>query len=117
MEMGINTPFLHANCSYKYFNLEEAHEHLKKIGKKIVEVQLPKELCPMIFAITGRGKTAKGCITILQNLPITIISPKEIADLVAHKDDIKHRTTIYLVTINTEDCIEPRDPNAKFDRE
>jgi hypothetical protein len=31
--MGISTPFLNANCSYKYFNLEEAYAHLKKIGE------------------------------------------------------------------------------------
>ncbi len=37
MQMGISTPFLSANCSYKYFELREAYEHLRKIGEKIVE--------------------------------------------------------------------------------
>jgi alpha-aminoadipic semialdehyde synthase len=32
MQMGISTPLLNANCAYKYFNLEEAYAHLKKIG-------------------------------------------------------------------------------------
>lgn len=32
MQMGISTPLLNCNCAYKYFNLEEAYEHLKKIG-------------------------------------------------------------------------------------
>ncbi len=34
----------------------------------------------------------------------------------ATKDDPTHQNTIYVITINTEDCIEPRDPTAKFDK-
>ena len=32
----------------------------------------------MIFAITGRGRTAKGCLEVLENLPITHISPDQV---------------------------------------
>jgi alpha-aminoadipic semialdehyde synthase len=71
MQMGINTPFLHCNCSYKYFDIKEAYNHLKQIGEKIKEKELPKELAPMIFAITGRGRSAQGCLEVLKNLPIT----------------------------------------------
>lgn len=35
MQMGISTPLLNANCSYKYFNLEEAYTHLKRIGEEL----------------------------------------------------------------------------------
>lgn len=42
MQMGINTPFLHANCAYKYFNIEECYAHLKLIGQKIVEKEIPQ---------------------------------------------------------------------------
>ena len=62
MQMGISTPLLNCNCSYKYFDLEEAYSHIKKIGKKMKEKEIPEELRPMIFAITGRGRTAKGCL-------------------------------------------------------
>lgn len=62
MQMGISTPFLNVNCSYKYFNIQEAYESLKMIGMRIREKSIPEELRPMIFAITGRGRTAKGCL-------------------------------------------------------
>jgi len=62
MQMGISTPFLNANCSYKYFHIEEAFKHLQLIGSKITEKMIPVQLRPMIFAITGRGRTAKGCL-------------------------------------------------------
>lgn len=73
MQMGISTPLLHCNCSYKYFDVEDCYNHLKKIGEKIKQKEIPKELSPMIFAVTGRGRTAQGCIEVLENLPITII--------------------------------------------
>jgi len=62
MQMGISTPFLNCNCAYKYFELKEAYEHIKVIGKKIEEKEIPEQLRPMIFAITGRGRTAQGCL-------------------------------------------------------
>ena len=62
MQMGISTPLLNCNCAYKYFDLKEAYNHLKVVGDKIREKEVPEELRPMIFAITGRGRTAKGCL-------------------------------------------------------
>ena len=70
----------------------------------------------MIFAVTGRGRTAQGCIEVIENFPITKITPSELEEVWATKDDPKHRKTIYLVSINTEDCMEPLDHNAKYDR-
>lgn len=35
MQMGISTPLLHCNCSYKYFDVAECYSHLKLIGEKI----------------------------------------------------------------------------------
>lgn len=62
----------------------------------------------MIFAITGRGRTAKGCMEVLENLPITLIKPKEVEKTFKTKDP-KHAKTIYIVNINSEDVIVPRD--------
>ena len=61
MMKGISTPFLHCHSAYKYFSIEEAYQHLKRVGQQIKEKLIPKELSPMIWAVTGRGRTAKGC--------------------------------------------------------
>jgi hypothetical protein len=42
MQMGISTPFLHCNCSYKYFNIDECYDHLKSIGELIKLKEIPK---------------------------------------------------------------------------
>ena len=70
----------------------------------------------MIFAITGRGRTAQGCLDVLRNLPITEIPPDQVEKLCKDKEDPNHRKTIYLVNINSEDVIAPRDPEVKFDK-
>ena len=70
MQMGISTPFLHCNCAYKYFDVADCYAHLHQIGEKIIEKEIPKELSPMIFAVTGRGRTAQGVLEVLENLPI-----------------------------------------------
>ena len=70
----------------------------------------------MIFAITGRGRTAKGCLEVLENLPITEINPNDVELLCADRKNPRHRKTIYVVNINTEDTIVPKDPAKKFDK-
>ena len=34
MQMGISTPLLHCNSSYKYFDVADSYSHLKKIGEE-----------------------------------------------------------------------------------
>lgn len=70
----------------------------------------------MIFAITGRGRTAKGCFEVLENLPITKISPEDVEKIYSDKENPNHRKTIYVVNLNTEDIIENLDPEVKFDK-
>ena len=71
----------------------------------------------MIFAVTGRGRCAQGCVEVLENFPITRVTPAELEQVWATKDDPKHQKTIYMVCINTEDCMVPLDPNAKYDKQ
>ena len=50
-------------------------------------------------------------------MPITKINSEELEAIWADKENPKHRTTIYVVSVNTEDCIVPLDPAAKFDKQ
>lgn len=51
----IGTPFLNIDVSYKYLNLEDAKEDIKNVAKKIQQEKLPKDLVPLVFAVTGTG--------------------------------------------------------------
>jgi hypothetical protein len=55
----------------------------------------------MIFAITGRGRTAKGCLEVINNLPIINILPGDVESLVKDKENPDHKKSIYLVNINS----------------
>jgi len=33
----------------------DAYEHLQDVSKEIVTKKIPLDMCPMIFAITGKG--------------------------------------------------------------
>lgn len=73
-------------------------------------------MSPMIFAVTGRGRSAEGALEVLNNFPITKIKPSEVETIWADRENPKHQNTIYVVQVNTEDCIEPNDPSTKFDK-
>ena len=45
-----------------------------------------------------------------------MVKPSDLESLCANKNDPKHRKTIYVVNINSEDVIVPRDDKEKFDK-
>ena len=71
----------------------------------------------MIWAVTGRGRTARGCYKVIENFPVTHIKPDEVAKIWKDRENPEHCKTIYVVNINTEDCMVPLDPTAKFDKD
>ena len=117
MMKGISTPFLHCHSAYKYFSIEEAYTYLKGVGMQVKEKHLPKELSPMIWAVTGRGRTAQGCYKVIENFPVTHSKLNDVAKIWGDRKNPDHCKTIYVVNINTEDCMVPLDPTAKFDRD
>lgn len=72
---GYSTPLLNVSYSYKYFDLEDAYSSLKKVSQRLVLKGIDQGLRPLIFAVTGRGKTANGALKILNYLPVKHVSP------------------------------------------
>ena len=48
---------------------------------------------------------------------MTHIKPEEVEKIWADRENPEHCKTIYVVNINTEDCIVPLDPQGKFDKQ
>jgi hypothetical protein len=113
---GFRTPFLHCNCTYKYRDIAHAYQELKWVGEQLKIKEIPEELSPMIFAVTGKGRTAKGVYEVLENLPITKINPNQLENIWTDRYNPEHRKTIYVLNINAEDCMEPLDHNTRFSR-
>eukprot|EP01017_Pseudomicrothorax_dubius_P030263 TRINITY_DN3759_c0_g2_i1.p1 TRINITY_DN3759_c0_g2~~TRINITY_DN3759_c0_g2_i1.p1 ORF type:complete len:557 (+),score=152.08 TRINITY_DN3759_c0_g2_i1:52-1722(+) len=112
---GFSTPFLQIGMTYTYYNLAEAKEGILKVGKRIVDDEIPTRYQPMIFAVTGSGRCADGCLEILKLLPHKIVAPEELADIVAAKGSPEQKTTIYITQILPQHMVEP-DGNFAFDK-
>lgn len=59
MFRGLRTPFLHLPAANHYKDFSEAKMKLKEIGAEIDHYGLPKEVAPLIIAITGQGNVSK----------------------------------------------------------
>ena len=49
---------------------------------KIASDGLPVSLVPMVFGITGYGRTAKGALEILELLPFEYVKPENLEKLI-----------------------------------
>lgn len=99
LKKDLNTPFLSIGPTYQYYKKQDAYKALREAGEAIKERGIPKEIgLPLIVGVLGStGLCGRASMEALSNLPITIIRPEEMKDLVNHKDDLKHRFTIYVV--------------------
>ena len=80
-----STPFLNISMAYKYFSIEDAYKAIAKAGDKLRIHGIPKELQPIIFAVTGGGRTATGVMRILNLLPVKVIGSDKVQSLVEDK--------------------------------
>ena len=72
---GYSTPFLNINYSYKYFDLEDAYSSIRKVSERLVQKTIDVGLRPLIFAVTGCGRTANGVMEVLGNFRTKTIQP------------------------------------------
>lgn len=107
---GMKTPFSEIKQSYQYSSLDEAKEHLKKIGKKIEKNGIPKPLTPLVVGFAGYGNVSKGAQEILDILPVEEISPKQLGAVQKKFSD----KVIYKVVFKEEDIVEPVSSGKKF---
>lgn len=112
-EKGIETPFLKLKQSHLYDSLEEAKENIKAVGQEIREKGLPAEVQPMIIGITGYGNVAKGAMEIADLLPITEITPEDLADL--NNSKTLPSNLIYRVTFKERHISKLKEGNEIFD--
>lgn len=108
---GINTPFSEIKQAHQYSNLDEAKEHIKKIGKKIEQKGIYESLAPIVVGFAGYGNVSKGAQEILDILPVEEISPKQLEAIQKNFSD----KVIYKVIFKEEDMVEPVSTGKNFD--
>ena len=109
---GIDTPFAELKQSHLYHSLDEAKTDISRIGMKIIQNGLPKELTPLVIGITGYGNVAGGTHEILSLLPIKEISPKALLEL--HKIKDLPNNILYKVVFKEKHLAKPIDSSKNF---
>lgn len=118
MHKKIYTPFLHTGLSYMYPNLNRAKERIKKIGDLITQRKIDNRLLPLVFAVTGNGRVANGCIEILELLPHKWIDPNELPKLFENNNENMKNTCVYLTKLEHNHMyIRKNSDNIEFDKE
>lgn len=112
-EKGFDTPFIKLKQSHKYHSLEEAKNEIKAVGEEVKKNGLPKEIGPMIIGITGYGNVAKGAMEIADLLPITEITPEELASISQKELDFNNQ--LYRVTFKEKHISKLKDGSGNFE--
>ena len=108
---GIDNPFAEIKQIIHYNDIEEAKDHLRKIGKTIQQNGLPDALTPFIVGFAGYGNVSKGAQEVLDILPVEKITPKQLEKV----DKNFSNNMIYKVVFKEEDMVEPLSIGKKFD--
>jgi len=104
---GYATPFAEIQQAYQYDSLEEAKNHIRKIGEVISENGLPKELAPLTVGFLGYGNVSKGAQEIFDLLPFQTIEPKQLEQLMGEKKVGSENHCLFKIIFKEEDIVKP----------
>jgi alpha-aminoadipic semialdehyde synthase len=112
-ELGIETPFKTIRQTHTYNSLEDAKSAVAEVAEKIKTDGLPEQLVPFTVGITGYGNVSNGAQEILDILPVTEITPKELLEL-ENKNNLSNKT-VYKIIFKEEDLSKPLGADKKFE--
>ena len=53
------------------------------LSKNILSGGIPKQLSPVVFAVTGTGRVADGSVEVLEQLPHVKVKPEDLKEYLA----------------------------------
>jgi alpha-aminoadipic semialdehyde synthase len=112
---GIETHFLQIKQSCEYFDLAEAKKEISKVADQIKKEGIPEKLFPLVFGFLGYGNVSQGAQIILDLLPVKVIEPDELDDLIKNPNLEECKHTIYKVVFKEEHMVCPKDADHCFE--
>ncbi|KAJ6557367.1 Saccharopine dehydrogenase-domain-containing protein [Mycena vulgaris] len=113
LEIGVASPFIYTPRPHTLPSLDPLRAALKEIGQRIANEGTPRKLGPIIIGLTGSGSVAKGCLSMLEELPIERITVKDLAGLASQQ--AANLRKIYLIHAKPQDYLRRLD-GEKYDR-
>jgi len=110
---GISTPLTGLRRAYEYRDVAEAKDAVAESGRTIARQGLPREIAPLIIGVAGYGNVARGAWEILNLLPVEVVEPGQLADVVNGPG--ASRYVVYATTFREEHTVAPRTEGEPFD--
>ncbi len=101
-------PFLGLKETRSVRDLAELKNEFKKLGKRISDHGIPRQLNPFVVGFAGYGNVSRGAQDMFDILPHVSITPEELPNLKPNKN------TLYKCIFKEEHMVEPIDPSAHF---
>ncbi|MEO8196978.1 MAG: hypothetical protein ABI689_09675 [Thermoanaerobaculia bacterium] len=98
---GFFTPLEHLRLAHQYASLEEALQHVARVGEHIRHVGLPVGLRPIVAAFTGSGNVARGAQEVYDRLPVLEVDPHDLRDFAEDRD--RPRNAVYRTVLTRAD--------------
>lgn len=111
---GLPSPLAHLRPTYEYTSVDEAFQHLTRLGEEIRKKGLPVGLRPVVVAFLGSGNVAKGAQEVFDRLPHEEVAPEDLEHLGESRDE--PRNLLYKVVIGRHQRVH-RISDGGFDSE
>ncbi len=108
---GVANPFELIKHAHEYHDLAEAKAAVAMAGEMIRSEGLPAQAAPLTVGVTGYGNVARGAWEILSQLPLEIIEPEQLSDVVDGPGASKY--VVYATTFKEQHIVEPLE--GEFD--
>lgn len=108
---GVANPFELIKHAHEYHDLAEAKVAVAQAGEMIRSEGLPPQAAPLTVGVTGYGNVARGAWEILNELPVELIEPAQLSDVVDGPGASKY--VVYATTFKEQHIVEPLE--GEFD--
>lgn len=104
---GFTTPLERVRLAHDYSSLDEATNHISRLGEQIRHEGLPEGLYPLVCGFTGSGNVSTGAQEIWDRLPVLEVRPDELAELA--NDTERPRNVLYKVRFGRRHRVRRRE--------
>jgi saccharopine dehydrogenase (NAD+, L-lysine-forming) len=95
---GHSTPLEEVRLAHQYSGLDEATNHLMRLGERIRHTGMPAGLRPIVVAFTGTGNVSQGAQEVFERLPFQEIEPEDLPLLEEDRD--RPQNILYKVVLD-----------------
>lgn len=108
---GVHNPFEAVRHAHEYHDLAEAKEAIACVGEVIRREGLPAQATPLTVGVTGYGNVSRGAWEVLNLLPVEVIEPGQLSDVVDGPGASPY--VVYATTFKEQHIVEPLE--GEFD--